>query len=144
MKPDPTGYGLVQLQMKEPWSCMHRGWALSAQPEKPGASGEDESARCAVAGRQLRAGDLDLRSVGWNPNDQAVRDLTRARGAAVRYERAKRRTGRRCCRGSACTIRQDDVAKAQMGVAGWVEAGASRTGESLEEDAACVVRQAGD
>src|ERR1700730_9954889 len=86
MKPDRPATDVSADQ--EPRSRLHRGGTV-ADPAETRRSGEDQSAGCAVAGAALRAGDL---TAVWvpDPHHEAVRDLTRARGAAVREQRAKR------------------------------------------------------
>ena len=63
--------------------------APSLIPHEARRSGEDQSTRCAVAGPATARRRSD-RGVGAGPHHEAVRDLTRARGAAVREQRARR------------------------------------------------------
>ena len=63
--------------------------APSLIPQKPGDRVKTNRRDALSLARQLRAGDL---TAVWvpDPHHEAVRDLTRARGAAVREQRAKR------------------------------------------------------
>ena len=99
--------------------------APTLMPTKAGDRVKTDRRDAEKLARSYRAGDL---TAVWvpEPHHEAVRDLTRARGAAVRDQRAKRQQV------SALLLRpalsgQDHVGQGAYGVAGRAEAGASRT-----------------
>jgi transposase len=83
----PTGYGLYRQITGLGHECMVV--APSLIPQKPGDRVKTNRRDALSLARQLRAGDL---TAVWvpDPHHEAVRDLTRARGAAVRDLRTKR------------------------------------------------------
>ena len=83
----PTGYGLYRQITSLGHDCIVV--APSLIPQKPGDRVKTNRRDALSLARQLRAGDL---TAVWvpDPHHEAVRDLTRARGAAVRDLRAKR------------------------------------------------------
>jgi transposase len=83
----PTGYGLYRQIKSLGHDCIVV--APSLIPQKPGDRVKTNRRDALSLVRQLRAGDL---TAVWvpDPHHEAVRDLTRARGAAVREQRAKR------------------------------------------------------
>jgi len=83
----PTGYGLYRQIKNLGHDCIVV--APSLIPQKPGDRVKTNRRDALSLARQLRAGDL---TAVWvpDPHHEAVRDLTRARGAAVRDQRAKR------------------------------------------------------
>jgi transposase len=83
----PTGYGLYRQIKSLGHDCIVV--APSLIPQKPGDRVKTNRRDALSLARQLRAGDL---TAVWvpDPHHEAVRDLTRARGAAVRDQRAKR------------------------------------------------------
>jgi transposase len=83
----PTGYGLYRQIKSLGHDCIVV--APSLIPQKPGDRVKTNRRDALSLARQLRAGDL---TAVWvpDPHHEAVRDLTRARGAAVREQRAKR------------------------------------------------------
>ena len=83
----PTGYGLYRQIKSLGHDCIVV--ASSLIPQKPGDRVKTNRRDALSLARQLRAGDL---TAVWvpDPHHEAVRDLTRARGAAVRDQRAKR------------------------------------------------------
>ena len=83
----PTGYGLYRQLKSLGHDCIVV--APSLIPQKPGDRVKTNRRDALSLARQLRAGDL---TAVWvpDPHHEAVRDLTRARGAAVRDQRAKR------------------------------------------------------
>jgi transposase len=83
----PTGYGLYRQITSLGHDCIVV--APSLIPQKPGARVKTNRRDALSLARQLRAGDL---TAVWvpDPHHEAVRDLTRARGAAVQDLRAKR------------------------------------------------------
>ncbi len=83
----PTGYGLYRQLKSLGHDCIVV--APSLIPHKPGDRVKTNRRDALSLARQLRAGDL---TAVWvpDPHHEAVRDLTRARGAAVREQRAKR------------------------------------------------------
>ena len=83
----PTGYGLYRQIKNLGHDCIVV--APSLIPQKPGDRVKTNRRDALSLVRQLRAGDL---TAVWvpDPHHEAVRDLTRARGAAVREQRAKR------------------------------------------------------
>jgi transposase len=83
----PTGYGLYRQLKSLGHDCIVV--APSLIPQKPGDRVKTNRRDALSLARQLRAGDL---TAVWvpDPHHEAVRDLTRARGAAVREQRAKR------------------------------------------------------
>jgi len=83
----PTGYGLYRQIKSLGHDCMVV--APSLIPQKPGDRVKTNRRDALSMARQLRAGDL---TAVWvpDPHHEAVRDLTRARGAAVRDLRSKR------------------------------------------------------
>ena len=83
----PTGYGLYRQITGLGHDCMVV--APSLIPQKPGDRVKTNRRDALSLARQLRAGDL---TAVWVPDahHEAVRDLTRARGAAVRDLRTKR------------------------------------------------------
>jgi transposase len=83
----PTGYGLYRQLKNLGHDCIVV--APSLIPQKPGDRVKTNRRDALSLARQLRAGDL---TAVWvpDPHHEAVRDLTRARGAAVRDQRAKR------------------------------------------------------
>jgi transposase len=83
----PTGYGLYRQIKNLGHDCIVV--APSLIPHKPGDRVKTNRRDALSLARQLRAGDL---TAVWvpDPHHEAVRDLTRARGAAVRDQRAKR------------------------------------------------------
>jgi transposase len=83
----PTGYGLYRQITGLGHECMVV--APSLIPQKPGDRVKTNRRDALSLARQLRAGDL---TAVWVPDahHEAVRDLTRARGAAVRDLRTKR------------------------------------------------------
>jgi transposase len=83
----PTGYGLYRQIKSLGHDCIVV--APSLIPHKPGDRVKTNRRDALSLARQLRAGDL---TAVWvpDPHHEAVRDLTRARGAAVREQRAKR------------------------------------------------------
>ena len=83
----PTGYGLYRQLKSLGHDCIVV--APSLIPRKPGDRVKTNRRDALSLARQLRAGDL---TAVWvpDPHHEAVRDLTRARGAAVREQRAKR------------------------------------------------------
>lgn len=83
----PTGYGLYRQIKSLGHDCIVV--APSLIPHKPGDRVKTNRRDALSLARQLRAGDL---TAVWvpDPHHEAVRDLSRARGAAVREQRAKR------------------------------------------------------
>jgi transposase len=83
----PTGYGLYRQITGLGHECMVV--APSLIPQKPGDRVKTNRRDALSLARQLRAGDL---TAVWVPDahHEAVRDLSRARGAAVRDLRTKR------------------------------------------------------
>jgi transposase len=83
----PTGYGLYRQITSLGHDCIVV--APSLIPQKPGNRVKTNRRDALSLVRQLRAGDL---TAVWVPDahHEAVRDLTRARGAAGRDQRAKR------------------------------------------------------
>lgn len=83
----PTGYGLYRQLKSLGHDCIVV--APSLIPHKPGDRVKTNRRDALSLARQLRAGDL---TAVWvpDPHHEAIRDLTRARGAAVREQRAKR------------------------------------------------------
>lgn len=83
----PTGYGLYRQITGLGHDCIVV--APSLIPQRPGDRVKTNRRDALSLARQLRAGDL---TAVWVPDPQheAVRDLTRARGAAVRALRAHR------------------------------------------------------
>jgi transposase len=83
----PTGYGLYRQINSLGHECIVV--APSLIPQRPGDRVKTNRRDALSLARQLRAGDL---TAVWvpDPHHEAVRDLTRARGAAVRELRAKR------------------------------------------------------
>jgi len=83
----PTGYGLYRQIKDLGHDCIVV--APSLIPQKPGERVKTNRRDALSLARQLRAGDL---TAVWVPDPQheAMRDLTRARGAAVRELRVKR------------------------------------------------------
>ncbi len=83
----PTGYGLYRQIKSLGHDCIVV--APSLIPHKPGDRVKTNRRDALSLARQLRAGDL---TAVWvpDPHHEAVRDLTRARGAAVREQRARR------------------------------------------------------
>ena len=83
----PTGYGLYRQITELGHDCIVV--APSLIPQKPGDRVKTNRLDALSLARQLRAGDL---TAVWvpDPHHEAVRDLTRARVAAVRDLRAKR------------------------------------------------------
>ncbi|HSZ92904.1 MAG TPA: IS110 family transposase [Acetobacteraceae bacterium] len=83
----PTGYGLYRQITGLGHECIVA--APSLIPRKPGDRVKTNRLDALSLARQLRAGDL---TAVWvpDPHHEAVRDLTRARGAAVRDLRVKR------------------------------------------------------
>lgn len=83
----PTGYGLYRQLKSLGHDCIVV--APSLIPHKPGDRVKTNRRDALSLARQLRAGDL---TAVWvpDPHHEAVRDLTRARGAAVREQRARR------------------------------------------------------
>jgi transposase len=83
----PTGYGLYRQITGLGHECMVV--APSLIPQKPGDRVKTNRRDALSLARQLRAGDL---TAVWVPDahHEAVRDLTRARGAAVQDLRTKR------------------------------------------------------
>jgi transposase len=83
----PTGYGLYRQITGLGHDCVVV--APSLIPRKPGDRVKTNRLDALSLARQLRAGDL---TAVWvpDPRHEAVRDLTRARGAAVRELRVKR------------------------------------------------------
>jgi transposase len=83
----PTGYGLYRQIKNLGHDCIVV--APSLIPHKPGDRVKTNRRDALSLARQLRAGDL---TAVWvpDPHHEAVRDLTRARGAAVREQRARR------------------------------------------------------
>ncbi len=83
----PTGYGLYRQITGLGHECIVV--APSLIPQRPGDRVKTNRRDALSLARQLRAGDL---TAVWvpDPHHEAVRDLTRARGAAVRELRVKR------------------------------------------------------
>ena len=83
----PTGYGLYRQITRLGHDCIVV--APSLIPQQPGNRVKTNRRDALSLARQLRAGDL---TAVWvpDPHHEAVRDLTRARGAAVRDQRGKR------------------------------------------------------
>jgi transposase len=83
----PTGYGLYRLIQGLGHECMVV--APSLIPKKPGDRVKTNRRDALDLVRQLRAGEL---TAVWvpDPRHEAMRDLTRARGAAVEDLRSKR------------------------------------------------------
>ena len=83
----PTGYGLYRQITGLGHECLVV--APSLIPQRPGDRVKTNRRDALSLAKQLRAGDL---TPVWvpDPHHEAVRDLTRARGAAVREQRAKR------------------------------------------------------
>jgi transposase len=83
----PTGYGLYRLLQGLGHECMVV--APSLIPKKPGDRVKTNRRDALDLVRQLRAGEL---TAVWvpDPRHEAMRDLTRARGAAVEDLRSKR------------------------------------------------------
>lgn len=83
----PTGYGLYRLVKSLGHDCMVV--APSLIPKKPGDRVKTNRRDALDLVRQLRAGEL---TAVWvpDPRHEAMRDLTRARGAAVEDLRSKR------------------------------------------------------
>lgn len=83
----PTGYGLYRQIIGLGHDCMVV--APSLIPQRPGDRVKTNRRDALSLARQLRAGEL---TAVWvpDPHHEAVRDLTRARGAAVRELRVKR------------------------------------------------------
>lgn len=83
----PTGYGLYRQITALGHDCVVV--APSLIPQRPGDRVKTNRRDALSLARQLRAGDL---SAVWvpDPHHEAVRDLTRAREAAVREQRVKR------------------------------------------------------
>jgi transposase len=83
----PTGYGLYRQFKSLGHDCVVA--APSLIPRKPGDRVKTNRRDALSLARQLRAGDL---TAVWvpDPHHEAMRDLTRARGATVRDLRAKR------------------------------------------------------
>jgi transposase len=83
----PTGYGLYRLIRSLGHECMVV--APSLIPKKPGDRVKTNRRDALDLVRQLRAGEL---TAVWvpDPRHEAMRDLTRARGAAVEDLRSKR------------------------------------------------------
>jgi transposase len=83
----PTGYGLYRLIQGLGHACMVV--APSLIPKKPGDRVKTNRRDALDLVRQLRAGEL---TAVWvpDPRHEAMRDLTRARGAAVEDLRSKR------------------------------------------------------
>jgi transposase len=83
----PTGYGLYRLIRSLGHACMVV--APSLIPKKPGDRVKTNRRDALDLVRQLRAGEL---TAVWvpDPRHEAMRDLTRARGAAVEDLRSKR------------------------------------------------------
>lgn len=83
----PTGYGLYRQIKELGHDCIVV--APSLIPRKPGERVKTNRRDALSLARQLRSGDL---TAVWVPDahHEAVRELTRARWAAVRDERAKR------------------------------------------------------
>ncbi len=83
----PTGYGLYRQITGLGHDCIVV--APSLIPQRPGDRVKTNRRDALSLARQLRAGDL---TAVWvpDPHHEAVRDLSRARGAAVRELRAKR------------------------------------------------------
>lgn len=83
----PTGYGLYRLIKHLGHACVVV--APSLIPKKPGDRVKTNRRDAVSLARQLRAGEL---TAVWvpGPAHEAMRDLTRARGAAVEDLRAKR------------------------------------------------------
>ena len=83
----PTGYGLYRQIKSLGHECIVV--APSLIPQKPGDRVKTNRRDALSLARQLRAGDL---TAVWvpDPHHEAMRDLTRARGAAVRDLRVKR------------------------------------------------------
>jgi transposase len=83
----PTGYGLYRQLKSLGHDCIVV--APSLIPHKPGDRVKTNRRDALSLARQLRAGDL---TAVWvpDPHHEAIRDLTRARGAAVREQRARR------------------------------------------------------
>src|SRR6476469_3734183 len=83
----PTGYGLYRQIKSLGHDCMVVAPSLITQ--RPCDRVKTNRRDALSMARQLRAGDL---TAVWvpDPHHEAVRDLTRARGAAVREQRAKR------------------------------------------------------
>ena len=83
----PTGYGLYRLIQGLGHDCMVV--APSLIPKKPGDRVKTNRRDALDLVRQLRAGEL---TAVWvpDPRHEAMRDLTRARGAAVEDLRSKR------------------------------------------------------
>jgi transposase len=83
----PTGYGLYRQIKSLGHDCIVV--APSLIPQKPGNRVKTNRRDALSLVRQLRAGDLTAVWVA-DAHHEAVRDLTRARGAAARDQRAKR------------------------------------------------------
>jgi transposase len=83
----PTGYGLYRLIRDLGHECMVAAPALI--PKKPGDRVKNNQRDAMALAKLLRAGEL---TAVWVPDErhEAMRDLTRARGAAVADLRAKR------------------------------------------------------
>ena len=83
----PTGYGLYRQIKRLGHECMVV--APSLIPQKPGERVKTNRRDALSLVKQLRAGDL---TAVWvpDPRHEAMRDLTRARGAAVEDLRCKR------------------------------------------------------
>ena len=83
----PTGYGLYRQITGLGHECIVV--APSLIPQRPGDRVKTNRRDALSLARQLRAGEL---TAGWVPasHHEAVRDLSRARGAAVRELRVKR------------------------------------------------------
>lgn len=83
----PTGYGLYRQITGLGHDCIVV--APSLIPQRPGDRVKTNRRDALSLARQLRAGDL---TAVWvpDPHHEAVRDLTRARGAAMRELRVKR------------------------------------------------------
>ena len=83
----PTGYGLHRLIKGLGHDCVVV--APSLIPKKSGEQHQDQPARCAEPGALLRAGEL---TPVWVPDErhEAMRDLSRAREAAIDDLKSKR------------------------------------------------------
>ena len=86
----PTGYGLYRQITNLGHDCLVA--APSLIPQRPGDRVKTNRRDALSLARQLRAGDL---TAVWvpDPHHEAMRDLSRTRGAAVRELRAKRQQG---------------------------------------------------
>ena len=131
----PTGYGLHRQIRQLGQDCIVV--APSLIPRKPGKRVKTNRLDALSLVKQLRAGEL---TAVWVPDErhEAVRELTRARGAAAFELRAK------CQQVSSMLLRlgrhypgQDDLGQGAHGLARRAEAGASRATHCVGGAAGC-------